>query len=272
MKLSIVVPIYNEEENVEQLHEEIVRMCRYSKVCGEPFDWEIIFVDDGSDDRTPQVCKELKPLRYIRFRRNYGQTSAMDCGIKKATGEYIATLDGDGQNNPADIPRMIEYLIENDLDVVSGWRRNRQDPIKKKFDSRMANLFRQKMVHDGIHDSGCTLKIYRAECFRDVSLYGDQHRFIPAILKGKGYKIGEVEVNHRPRLHGETKYNFKRVFHGVRDLNELRLEHNHRNTKSQVYGYISGQMINSYYKKYGKDRYSIYEEIDNTEEVDQPEE
>ena len=211
-KLSVVVPIYNEQENVENLHREIV------KALAGRFDFEIIFVDDGSTDRTYENARNLRPLKYIRLRKNYGQTSAMDAGIKAAQYPLIATLDGDLQNDPADIEAMVAYLIENDLDVVSGWRKNRQDKVSKKFVSRGANLLRGMIVKDHIHDSGCSLKIYKKECFENVNLYGEMHRFIPALLIIKGFKVGEFVVNHRHRTAGKTKYNWKRTVKGFLDM------------------------------------------------------
>ena len=152
LSISIVVPVYNEEGNVAKLYQEIRQMCEAAG-----YDYEIIFINDGSSDKTDQICRTLKPLKYIRFRRNFGQTAAMDAGIKAATKEFIATLDGDGQNDPADIPKMLEYLIQKDYDVVSGWRKNRKDTFMKRFISRGANALRYLLVHDGIHDSGCSL-------------------------------------------------------------------------------------------------------------------
>lgn len=224
MKISIISPIYNEGPNLKKLHTEIVTMCQNQQRGNDSFTWEIIFVDDGSEDDTEEVCKTLHPLKYIRLDRNYGQTAALDCGFKAAKGDFIAALDGDGQNDPADIPYMLQYLLDHDLDVVSGWRRNRRDPLRKKAASRIACLLRQIMVHDGIHDSGCTLKVYRRECFDGLTLHADQHRFIPAILKSRGFKIGEVEVNHRPREHGNSKYHASRILKGLRDLSEIRAE------------------------------------------------
>lgn len=212
-KISIVVPVYNEEGNVEKLHEEIKAVCQK-----ENYQYEIIFVDDGSSDRTVEIARNLKPLKLIRMRKNFGQTAAMDAGIKEAQYDYIVTMDGDRQNDPADIPHMIEYLEENDLDVVSGWRKHRKDTVMKKFTSRVANFLRGLIVKDHIHDSGCSLKVYRKECFEGVSLYGEMHRFIPAILKIKGFSVGEVVVNHRPRTEGVTKYNWKRTFKGFVDM------------------------------------------------------
>lgn len=211
--VSIVVPIFNEEGNVEQLHREIKEICEKSG-----YDYEIIFVNDGSTDRTDKICRMLKPLKYIQFRKNFGQTAAMDAGIKAAKKEFIVTLDGDRQNDPADIPKMIEFLVQNDLDVVSGWRKNRKDSQMKKLISRGANLLRGILVKDGIHDSGCSLKVYKRECFEGINLYGEQHRFIPALLKIEGFSVGEIVVNHRPRTAGVTKYNWKRTVKGFVDM------------------------------------------------------
>ncbi len=211
--VSIVVPVYNEEGNVEKLHQEIKRMCEAAG-----YDYEIIFINDGSSDRTDQICRTLKPLKYIQFRRNFGQTAAMDAGIKAAAKDFIATLDGDGQNDPADIPKMLEYMQEKQYDVVSGWRKNRKDTFMKRFISRGANALRYLLVHDGIHDSGCSLKVYRRECFHGIHLYGEQHRFIPAILEIKGFKVGELVVNHRARTAGKTKYNWHRTIKGFVDM------------------------------------------------------
>ncbi|GAA0727080.1 glycosyltransferase [Clostridium malenominatum] len=211
--ISIVVPIFNEEDNVEELHKEIKEVCEELN-----YDYEIIFIDDGSKDKTYERAMNLNPLKYIRFRRNFGQTAAMDAGIKSAKYDYIITMDGDRQNDPADIPNLINYLEENDLDVVSGWRKYRKDTFMKKFTSRGANLLRGLIVKDNIHDSGCSLKIYKKECFENVNLYGEMHRFIPALLEIKGFNVGEVVVNHRARTAGVTKYNWKRTFKGFVDM------------------------------------------------------
>lgn len=212
-KVSIVVPVYNEEGNVTELHKEICNVCNENN-----YTFEIIFIDDGSTDGTLEKCKSLRPLKLIQMRKNFGQTAAMDAGIKASRYDYIVTMDGDRQNDPSDIPHMIDYLEENDLDVVSGWRKNRKDTFMKKFTSRGANFLRHMIVHDGIHDSGCSLKVYRRECFEGMNLYGEQHRFIPALLKIKGFTVGEVIVNHRPRIAGVTKYNWKRTIKGFVDM------------------------------------------------------
>lgn len=212
-KISVVVPVYNEEGNVRELHKEIKDVCER-----EGYEYEIIFINDGSSDRTDEICRTLKPLKYICMRRNFGQTAAMDAGIKVAQYDYIVTMDGDRQNDPNDIPQMLEYLVDNNLDVVSGWRKNRKDSFMKRFISRGANFLRGILVKDGIHDSGCSLKVYKKECFKGVNLYGEQHRFIPALLEIKGFTVGEVVVNHRARTAGKTKYNWHRTVKGFVDM------------------------------------------------------
>ena len=214
--ISVVVPVFNEEGNVRELHREILEVCKK-----ENYKFEIIFVDDGSKDKTPEICKGLKPLKYIRMRKNFGQTAAMDAGIKASQYDYIVTMDGDRQNDPADIPKLVKYLEDNNLDIVSGWRKNRKDTVMKKFTSRVANFLRGIIVKDHIHDSGCSLKIYKKECFDHINLYGEMHRFIPALLKIKGFEVGEVVVNHRPRTAGVTKYNWKRTVKGFVDMISL---------------------------------------------------
>lgn len=210
--LSVVVPLYNEEGNVAELHQKIVEAVQ--KI-GKPF--EIIFVDDGSKDKTVEIAQTLTPLKLVVLRKNFGQTAAFDAGFKSATGEIIITLDGDLQNDPADIPLLLEK-IDVGYDVVSGWRFKRQDPWSKKIPSRIANLLRKILIQDTIHDSGCSLKAYRRECFDGIDLFGEMHRFIPAILEMDGFRVAEVKVSHYPRLHGVTKYNWKRGMKGFVDM------------------------------------------------------
>ena len=213
IEVSIVVPVYNEQENVANLHNEIKTVCENNK-----YVYEIIFVNDGSRDRTIDVLKSVSPVKLINFRRNFGQTAAMDAGLKQVKYRYVVTMDGDGQNDPNDIPALINYLVEENLDVVSGWRKNRKDPFLKRFISRGANFLRKMLINDGIHDSGCSLKVYRKECFEGISLYGEMHRFIPALLQIRGFRVGELVVNHRPRTAGKTKYNWKRTVKGLIDM------------------------------------------------------
>ncbi|MBU0670748.1 glycosyltransferase family 2 protein [Patescibacteria group bacterium] len=212
MKYSIVVPVYNEEGNVEELHKRIKQTM---ESLGEPY--EIIFIDDGSFDGTATKMKALSPLTVITFRKNFGQTAAMDAGFKLAQGEFIITLDGDLQNPPEEIPKLIAKQKEG-FDVVSGWRKDRKDPFFKHLVSRGANRLRKVFIDEGIHDSGCTLKIYRKECFDNLNLHGEIHRFIPGVLKWQGFTIGEVAVEHAPRKSGETKYTYARILKGFVDM------------------------------------------------------
>jgi glycosyltransferase involved in cell wall biosynthesis len=209
---SVVAPVYNEAGNVEKLHQEIVAVMDSLEK-----DYEIIFVDDGSTDKTFAKLKKLKPIKIVQLRKNSGQSAALDAGIKQAQGGLIITLDGDGQNDPADIPKLIEKL-EQGYDFVCGWRHNRKDQWTRKLISQGAKLLRKPLVDDKIHDSGCTLRVYKKECFDGIDLYGELHRMIPALLRWKGFTIGEVKVNHRKRKYGRSHYNWKRMVKGFLDM------------------------------------------------------
>ena len=216
MDISIVIPAYNEQDNVILLYREIKKAVdRITR------DYEIIYIDDGSSDLTfknlLKLSKEDSKVRIIKFRKNFGQTAAMDAGFKAAKGNIIVAMDADLQNDPADIPKLLEKINEG-YDVVSGWRYKRKDPLSKKLISLLANFLRKRLTGEAIHDSGCSLKAYRKECFEGLNLYGEMHRFIPALLKWKGFRISEVKVNHRPRKHGKTKYSLSRVMRGSLDL------------------------------------------------------
>ncbi len=210
--VSVVVPLYDEEVNVKELHRRIVEACQE---IGKPF--EIIFVDDGSKDKTVENCQGLSPLTLVKFRKNFGQTASFDAGIKQAKGEIIITMDGDLQNDPKDIKLLLEKMAEG-FDVVSGWRWQRKDSLSKKIFSRTANILRKVLIQDNIHDSGCSLKAFRRECFENLDLFGEMHRFMPALLELQGYVVGEVKVNHYPRTSGVTKYNWKRGMKGFVDM------------------------------------------------------
>ena len=212
-KISIIIPVFNEEGNITELHKEIKEVCRKNR-----FVYEIIIVDDGSRDNTSKIAKKLSPVKYIQLRKNFGQTAAMDAGIKNSKYDYIVTIDGDRQNDPYDIPNLIKHLEMNNLDIVTGWRKNRKDNFIKKFFSFGAHILRSIIIKDGIHDSGCSLKVYKKECFDHLTLFGEMHRFIPALLRIKGFKVGELIVNHRPRMSGKTKYNWRRGIKGFIDM------------------------------------------------------
>ena len=219
--LSIVIPAYNEEGNVKELFLEIKNTL--DKILKKNISgYEVIFIDDGSTDKTFLNLLSLKneykeKVRIIQFRKNFGQTPALKAGFNLAKGDLIVTMDSDLQNDPKDIPRLIEKLKEG-YDVVSGWRINRQDGFSKRIFSKIANKLRKKMIGDDLHDYGCSLKIYKKECIKDLQLSGELHRYITAYLYIKGYKIGEIKVNHRPRKSGKTKYDLNRGVNGLMDL------------------------------------------------------
>ncbi|HOQ05709.1 MAG TPA: glycosyltransferase family 2 protein [Anaerohalosphaeraceae bacterium] len=217
LDLSIVIPVFNEESNLEPLHREIE-----SVLSGQGLTYEILAVDDGSTDEsfeTLQKIQKTEPhLRIIRFRRNFGQTAALSAGFKHARGRVIIPMDADGQNDPADIPRLLKKLQEG-YDIVSGWRKERKDnPVTRTLPSRIANWLIGRITGVRLHDYGCTLKAYRAESLKSIRLYGEMHRFIPALARWGGEKVAEVVVNHRPRRHGKTKYGLNRIFKVLLDL------------------------------------------------------
>jgi glycosyltransferase involved in cell wall biosynthesis len=228
--LSVVVPLLNEEENVRELHRRIKEAC---EKLGKKY--EIIFINDGSTDKTVENCQGLTPLKLINFRKRFGQTAGFDAGIKNASGEIIITMDGDLQNDPADISKLLEKIDEG-YDVVSGWRAERKDPFMKKLSSRMANIVRQILIEDKIHDSGCSLKAYKRECFQGVDLFGEMHRFMPAILQFDGYKVTEVKVTHHPRVAGVTKYNWRRGIKGIVDMVSIWFWRKYANRPLHLFG------------------------------------
>ena len=216
MDLSIVAPLYNEVENVDKLYAELHKV-----LAGIGLSYEIIFVDDGSTDGTNDVLRRTqlksKDLKVVVLRRNFGQSAAMLAGFKEASGKYIVTMDGDLQNDSLDIPKLLVKLNQG-YDVVSGWRFKRKDSFFKKFFSRFASLLRRKFLGMRIHDYGCSLKAYRPEALDRLELYGEMHRYIPPILQWKGFKVGEVKVNHRKRMSGKTKYGVGRLYKGFIDM------------------------------------------------------
>lgn len=213
--------MYNEVENVTAM---VARV--HEGLADYQGSWELLVVDDGSSDGTPQALHREteaygRHVRVIELRRNFGQTAAMQAGIDEARGELIATLDGDLQNDPADIPRMVDHLLSNDLDLLTGWRKNRQDDLLlRKIPSRIANRLIGKITGVRINDYGCSLKIYRASVIKQVRLYGEMHRFIPAWVAAvvPPSRIGEIVVNHNARVAGESKYGISRTFRVILDL------------------------------------------------------
>ncbi len=216
-QVSAVVPIYNEVESVPLLVERIANVLQQNS-----FSYEIICVDDGSTDGTTELLRQLaqsrSDLKAVVLRRNYGQTAAMAAGFNHAQGQVIITLDGDLQNDPADIPRLMAKLDEG-YDLVSGWRKERQDAmVTRLIPSRIANWLIRKVTEVKIHDYGCSLKAYRSELVRDMNLYGELHRFLPALAFIEGARIGEMPVQHHARQFGKSKYGLGRTFRVLMDL------------------------------------------------------
>jgi glycosyltransferase involved in cell wall biosynthesis len=200
LALSIVVPVFNEEENISILQSEL-----RSALTG--LDYEIVFVDDGSVDRSVEKIERAPDVRVLRFEKNTGQSAALYAGVTAARGETIVMIDADLQNDPADIPRLLAEIARG-ADLVCGYRAQRKDTVAKRLSSRIANFVRSRFTKDGVRDTGCTLKAMRRECARALVPFKGMHRFIPALIKGAGYRLVEIPVNHRPRRFGQTKYGF----------------------------------------------------------------
>jgi len=220
MDLSVVIPVYNEEDNLRPLWEELREVLE-----GTGRTYEVIFVDDGSTDRSFSILRELARgdphIKVLKFKRNCGQTAAFDAGFRMARGEVVITMDADLQNDPKDIPRLLEKIGEYDL--VCGWRHRRQDPWLKRISSRIANFVRNKVSGDYIKDTGCSLKAFRRECVERLKLFEGMHRFFPTLARMEGFRVVEIKVNHRPRLFGKTKYNIRnRALRAFLDLLAVR--------------------------------------------------
>jgi len=213
--LSVVIPLYNEEDNIAPLQDELAEVLKDR-------DYELILVDDCSSDATLQRIKRGDNVHVIEFAMNTGQSAAMYVGIYAAKGDTIVLLDGDRQNDPHDIIEMLKKLDEG-YDLVCGWRVKRQDNLSKKISSRIANFVRSRFTKDGVHDTGCSLKVMRTKCREALFLFRGMHRFIPAMIKGLGYKVTEMPVNHRPRVAGVSKYGFgSRAFKATCDMFAVR--------------------------------------------------
>ena len=233
--LSIVIPVYNEQDNVFPLHERVSAALRQT---GE--DYEVIIVNDGSSDLTETNLKSIAAtdprFKIVNFRRNYGQTAAMMAGIDFASGDIIVGLDGDLQNDPADIPKLLDKLAEG-YDVVSGWRVNRKDAaLKRNLPSRMANWLISTISGIHLHDYGCSLKAYKKHVVKGVKLYGEMHRIIPIYASWQGGKVAEIPVNHFPRVHGSSKYGLERVIKVLLDLLVVKFLASYANKPIYVFG------------------------------------
>jgi glycosyltransferase involved in cell wall biosynthesis len=239
MKLSVVVPVMNEEDNIEPLFKAIAESLK-------DIDYELIMVDDGSTDSTVEKMQKLKNDRtkLVIFNRNFGQTTAMAAGIDVAKGELIATLDGDLQNDPSDIPLMIEKLESEDWDVVAGIRAKRQDGMfLRKIPSKIANFIIRRTTGVYISDYGCTLKVFKKDVAKNLELYGELHRFIPVLAKMYGAKITQMNVKHHPRVHGASKYGIGRTFKVVSDLLLMLFFQKYKQKPMHLFGTIGIPML-----------------------------
>ena len=214
MKISIVIPVFNEKDSINQLYNEIINSLNIR-------DYEIIFIDDGSTDGSSEIVQELiqnnEKVNLIQFYRNYGKSAALSEGFKHSEGDYVVTMDADLQDDPTEIENLINKL-EQGFDVVSGWKKNRKDPLSKRLPSKLFNIITRIFTSVKIHDFNCGLKIYKKSVIKTLDIYGGRHRYIPALAGQKKFKVSEIIVNHRSRKYGVTKYGGRRFFHGFFDL------------------------------------------------------
>lgn len=237
MEISVVLPVYNEVENIEPLHAEITEV-----LSGMGVSYEVIYVDDGSTDGSKELLAALRErdphVHVTLFRRNFGQTAAVAAGLDASSGDVVVTLDSDRQNDPHDIPRLVGELGKG-FDMVSGWRKDRQDDlVLRKIPSLVANKLIRWMTGVHVHDYGCMLKAYRGDIARGMRLYGEMHRFIPAIAHDLGARVGELVVNHRPRVAGTSKYGISRVIRVVLDLMTVKFLSTYATRPLHVFGFL----------------------------------
>ncbi len=219
MKLSFIIPVYNEQDSLKQLYSEILENLNNN-------DYEIIFIDDGSDDDSYNIMKDLassdKKVKIIRFRRNFGKSAGLYVGFEKATGDIVFTLDADLQDNPKEIPNFIDK-IEEGYDLVTGWKQKRKDPINKTWPSKLFNKVTSKIFGLKLHDYNCGFKAFKKEVIKELDIYGEMHRYIPALAQAKGFKVAEITVAHRKRKFGKTKFGAERYLRGFLDLLTVKL-------------------------------------------------
>jgi glycosyltransferase involved in cell wall biosynthesis len=240
LDISIVIPAFNEKESLSELLLQIEET-----LLVQEFSYEIIIVDDGSTDGTMHVLRsmkeQLKNLRVISFRKNYGKSAALAMGFAKSVGKYIITMDADLQDDPNEIPGLIAKLEEG-YDLVSGWKKDRKDPLSKKIPSKIFNFITSRLAGIKIHDINCGLKAYRREVVNDLQIYGELHRFLPVLVHWNGYYVGEMAVKHRARKYGRTKFGFSRFFNGFFDLLTVLFITRYKSTPLHIFG-IFGLII-----------------------------
>lgn len=248
--ISVIIPLYNEEQSLPELLDQI------RDSLDGTYSYEVIFVDDGSTDNSWQVVRQLsrngESIKGVRFQRNYGKSSALQTGFNEATGKYVVTLDADLQDDPAEIPQMIEMLNDG-YDLVSGWKKKRHDPITKTIPSKFFNKITSWVTGISLHDFNCGLKAYKKEVVESIYLYGELHRYIPLLARWEGFaKIGEKTVQHHPRKYGETKFGMSRFMHGFLDLVTLVFVNSYLQRPMHFFGsvgflfLVAGGIINAY--------------------------
>ncbi|HEY3491771.1 MAG TPA: glycosyltransferase family 2 protein [Solirubrobacterales bacterium] len=215
--ISVLVPVLDEADTVHELARKVAEVLdRLDRT------FEIVFVDDGSSDGTPQRVREARQrdprVKLVRLRRNFGKAAALCAGFDHCSGRIIITMDGDLQDDPEEIPRFLAKLEDEDLDLVSGWKRRRQDPASKRLPSKLFNWVTRQLAQVDLHDFNCGFKAYRREVLAEIAVYGELHRYIPVLASRRGFSVGEIQVNHHPRLHGKSKYGWDRLYKGLLDL------------------------------------------------------
>ena len=256
MKISVIIPVFNEVDSIQELYEELKRVLLAYKP------YEILFIDDGSTDGSVDIINRLSQsdpsINLIKFYRNYGKAAALAEGFKYANGDYIVTMDADMQDDPVEIPNLI-LKLEEGFDLVSGWKKDRKDPISKRVPSKLFNLVTRLFTGVQIHDFNCGLKIYKKSVVKTLEIYGGRHRYIPALAGQKKFKVTEIVVHHRPRIYGITKYGGSRLFHGLFDLISILFLSKYTQSPLYFFGqigfftFLSGLGIEFYvlYLKYG---------------------
>lgn len=240
-RISVVIPLLDEEGTIEELHAKLTRVLER---LGEPY--EVLFVDDGSRDRSPALIAALAErdpaVGLVRFRRNFGKSAALDAAFKRARGRFIITMDADLQDDPEEIPRLLEELEARDLDLVSGWKRKRHDPLGKTLPSKLFNFTVRRLTGLKLNDFNCGLKAYRAEAVEGLDLYGELHRYIPVLVAWRGFAVGEIPVQHHPRKWGHSKYGVERMAKGFFDLLTVILLTRYRRRPLHLFGFLGAVM------------------------------
>ena len=233
MQISIIIPVFNEEENIVPLYKDILNVVK------KKYSYEIIFIDDGSKDQTLNNILEIKKkdnnVKFVSFRRNFGKAEALNAGFEKAEGDIVFTMDGDLQDDSIEIPHFIEKINEG-YDLVSGWKYKRLDPFGKRLPSKFFNALTRWITNIPLNDFNCGFKAYKKEVVKEIKLYGELHRYVPALASWKGFTVGEVKVQHRERLHGDSKYGWERLMKGFLDLFTINYLGSYRNKPLHLFG------------------------------------